>query len=259
MEEDVQVVEVPEVLLEAAQRLGERGVVFGVDRRREIGHLTKASDPDPKPVQAVHGRPTAGLSVRRGDLLPTAALMIDEDASEVRTCERARAELEGFPNVVEEPRLALGAKECSQKLPPGPCILFEAGAVLAELLVRLLRAGVGVRPFEQSYRHVAVPHLADEPRETLDPCLQRPELGLADLAEKLPPDRERSAESSHRPVQSMEASRGRTRATDHVVYVPHHLGQDPAQLGAEPLRIEGQGRSVALHVRPPSEGTPVPW
>ena len=241
MKENVQVMEMPEVLLQAAQRLGEGGVVSGVNRRCEIGHLTESADPDPKPVQTVHGGSTTGPPVRRGDLLPTAPLMIGEDASEVRPCERAGPELERFPDVVEEPRLALGAKERPQELPAGPRILLEAGTVLAELPLFLLRAGAFLHFFEQSDRHITVPYLADKPGEAPDPCLEWPELGLADLAEELPPDCERGAESPHRPVKPMQASRRRTGTTDHIVDVPDNLGQDPAQLGAKSPRIKGPG------------------
>lgn len=89
MQEDVEVVKASEVLLESTQRLGERGVVVGVDRGREIGHLAEPADPDPEPMEAVHRRTTAGLPVRRSDLLVPEPLVVGEDSAEVRTRERA--------------------------------------------------------------------------------------------------------------------------------------------------------------------------
>lgn len=259
MKEDVKVMESSEVLLQAAQRRGERRVVFGIDGRREIGHLTESADPDPEPVQPVHRRPTAGLSMGRDDLVPAAALVLREDPPEVRARRRPRVELERLRYVVEEPRLPLGAKERAQELPAGPAIFLETGAVLAELLGLLLRAGSVGDPLEQLDRDVAVPHLSDEPGETPDPRLQRAELSLAGRAEELLPDSEPGAQSPHRPVEPMEAPRGRARTTDHLVHIPHDLGQDSAQLRAKPVRIEGPGRSVALHVRSLPRGTPADW
>ena len=141
----------------------------GVDRGRKIGHLAEPADPDPEPMEAVHRRPTAGLPVRRSDLLVPEPLAVGEDSVEVRTRECAGPQLEYPGYMVEEPRLAFGAKERPQEFPTGPCILLEPGAVLSEPLVFLLRARVVGHPFEKLDRHIPIPYLTDEPREAPDP------------------------------------------------------------------------------------------
>ena len=242
-----------QVLLEPPERSGHRDRPGGLERGLEIGELAQASYADPQTMQSVRRGPATGPAVGARDLRMEIGTMTRKESLEAERAARGGGPGGGdlALELVEEAAVPSGAERGPQELAADAGVVAQPGAEPREALAVLgaLRRVRDLR--EEIDRHVAIAHLADEPREVAEPAIEGGPAGLLRDRERFAPEPKADPHPPQIAVQSVQGRRSRGGTVEDAIGPAADLGQEPAELVSEPADGNVVGSETDGHAPSP--------